>query len=147
MHIELRDQCFDPWAEVTAFRDRMLSAGQYGACAVFVGTMRDYNDGDRVRSMYLEHYPGMTETQLESLVNSSCKTYNLMEALVVHRVGSVNPGEDIVLVAVWSAHRKASFAACREIMEALKSTAPFWKKETLDDQNGERWVRGNTTDS
>ena len=147
MHIELRDQCFDPWAEVTAFRDRMLSAGQYGACAVFVGTMRDYNDGDRVRSMYLEHYPGMTETQLESLVNSSCKTYNLMEALVVHRIGSVNPGEDIVLVAVWSAHRKASFDACREIMEALKSTAPFWKKETLDDQTSKRWVRGNTTDS
>ena len=147
MHVELRDQCFDPWAEITAFRDRMLSAGQYGACAVFVGTMRDYNDGDRVRSMYLEHYPGMTETQLESLVNTSCKAYNLMEALVVHRIGAVNPGEDIVLVAVWSAHRKASFDACREIMEALKSTAPFWKKETLDDQHGERWVRGNTTDS
>ncbi len=147
MHVELRDQCFDPWAEITAFRDRMLSAGQYGACAVFVGTMRDYNDGDRVRSMYLEHYPGMTETQLETLVNASCKTHNLMEALVVHRIGSVNPGEDIVLVAVWSAHRKASFDACQEIMEVLKSTAPFWKKETLDDKNGDRWVRGNTTDS
>ena len=147
MHVELRDQCFDPWTEITAFRDRMLPAGQYGACAVFVGTMRDYNDGDRVRSMYLEHYPGMTETQLESLVNTSCKAYNLMEALVVHRIGAVNHGEDIVLVAVWSAHRKASFDACREIMEALKSTAPFWKKETLDDQHGERWVRGNTTDS
>jgi molybdopterin synthase catalytic subunit len=147
MHIELRDQCFDPWAEITAFRARMLSAGQYGACAVFVGTMRDYNDGDRVRSMYLEHYPGMTEKQLESLVNASCETNNLMEALVVHRVGSVNPGEDIVLVAVWSAHRKASFDACREIMEALKSTAPFWKKETLDDQNGERWVHRNTPSS
>ena len=71
MHIELRDQCFDPWAEVTAFRDRMLLAGQYGACAVFVGTMRDYNDGDRVCSMYLEHYPGMTEKQFESLVSAS----------------------------------------------------------------------------
>ena len=57
MHIELRDQGFDPWAEIAVFRDRMLSAGQYGACAVFVGTMRDYNEGDRVRSMYLEHYP------------------------------------------------------------------------------------------
>ena len=109
--------------------------------------MRDYNEGDRVRSMYLEHYPGMTEKQLESLVSASCETNNLMEALVVHRVGTVNPGEDIVLVAVWSAHRKASFDACREIMEALKSTAPFWKKETLDDQNSQRWVQGNTTDS
>ena len=109
MHVELRDQCFDPWAELTAFRNRMLSTGQYGACAVFVGTMRDYNEGDRVRSMYLEHYPGMTEKQLESLVSASCETNNLMEALVVHRVGTVNPGEDIVLVAVWSAHRKASF--------------------------------------
>ena len=147
MHVELRDQCFDPWGEITAFRDRVLSTGQYGACAAFVGTMRDYNEGDRVRSMYLEHYPGMTETQLESLVKTSCKTHNLIEALVVHRIGSVNPGEDIVLVAVWSAHRKASFDACREIMEALKSTAPFWKKETLDNQNAERWVRGNTTDS
>ena len=147
MRVELRDQCFDPWAEIKDFRDRMLSAGQYGACAVFVGTMRDYNDGDRVRSMYLEHYPEMTESQLEMLVNTASKTYNLIEALVVHRVGSVNPGEDIVLVAVWSAHRQASFDACREIMEALKSTAPFWKKETLDNQNGERWVRGNTPDS
>ena len=102
MHIELRDQCFDPWAEITALRNRMLSPGQYGACAVFVGTMRDYNEGDRVRSMYLEHYPGMTEKQLESLVSASCETNNLMEALVVHRVGTVNPGEDIVLVAVVS---------------------------------------------
>ena len=92
----------------------MLLAGQYGACAVFVGTMRDYNDGDRVCSMYLEHYPGMTEKQLESLVSASCK---------------------------------ASFDACREIMEALKSTAPFWKKETLEDQNGERWVHRNTPGS
>ena len=91
MHVELRDQCFDPWAEITAFRNRMLSTGQYGACAVFVGTMRDYNEGDRVRSMYLEHYPGMTEKQLESLVSASCETNNLMEALVVHRVGTVNP--------------------------------------------------------
>ena len=147
MYVELRDQCFDPWAEITAFREHMLSGGQYGACAVFVGTMRDYNEGDRVLSMYLEHYPGMTEKQLESLVNSSCKTHNLMEALVIHRIGSVNPGEDIVLVAVWSAHRKASFDACREIMEELKSTAPFWKKETLDDQHSERWVRGNTNNS
>ena len=147
MHVELRDQCFDPWAEITAFRNRMLSTGHYGACAVFVGTMRDYNEGDRVRSMYLEHYPGMTEKQLESLVSASCETNNLMEALVVHRVGTVNPGEDIVLVAVWSAHRKATFYACREIMEALKSTAPFWKKETLDDQSDERWVHRNTPGS
>ena len=89
----------------------------------------------------------MTEKQLESLVSTSCQTNNLMEALVVHRVGTVNPGEDIVLVAVWSAHRKASFDACREIMEALKSTAPFWKKETLDEQSGERWVHRNTSGS
>lgn len=147
MHIELRDQRFDPWAEVANFRDRLLPPGSYGACAVFVGTMRDYNEGNSVRSMYLEHYPGMTENQLETLVSTSFKTHGLMEALVLHRIGHIDPGEDIVLVAVWSAHRSASFDACREIMEALKSTAPFWKKETLDQQDGERWVTRNTPGS
>ena len=142
--IRVQTMDFDVGKELSALTERNVSIG---GIVTFVGTVRGNADGNDVGAMTLEHYPGMTEKQLESLVSASCETNNLMEALVVHRVGSVNPGEDIVLVAVWSAHRKASFDACREIMEALKSTAPFWKKETLDDQNSERWVHHNTPDS
>ena len=144
MHIDIRQQAFDPWQELTAYREPLSDSGRSGACAVFVGTMRDYNEGDSVRSMVLEHYPGMTERQLETLVSASCESHGLIDALVIHRVGEITPGEDIVLVAVWSAHRSAAFDACREIMEALKSTAPFWKKERLAGDKGERWVARNT---
>ncbi len=147
MYIDIRQQAFDPWQELAAYRERLPAAGRSGACAVFVGTMRDYNEGDSVRSMVLEHYPGMTEQQLETLVGASCQSHDLMDALVIHRIGEVTPGEDIVLVAAWSAHRGAAFEACREIMEALKSTAPFWKKETLAGDKGERWVTRNTSGS
>jgi len=142
MHVDIRPEPFDPWQEVAAYRAVQLTGGAIGACAVFVGTMRDFNEGDSVQAMQLEHYPGMTEKQLETLVNQSISTHNLDDALVIHRVGELKPGEDIVLVATFSAHRKAAFDACREIMEALKSTAPFWKKEIL--ASGERWVEKNT---
>ncbi len=144
MHIDIRQLAFDPWQELTAYREHLSDSGRSGACAVFVGTMRDYNEGDSVRSMVLEHYPGMTERQLQTLVSASCDSHGLIDALVIHRVGEITPGEDIVLVAVWSAHRSAAFDACREIMEALKSTAPFWKKERLAGDKGERWVARNT---
>jgi molybdopterin synthase catalytic subunit len=105
--------------------------------------MRDFNEGDDVTGMFLEHYPGMTQRQLTELTQQAMVKWSLDAALVVHRVGELTPAEPIVLVAVWSAHRAAAFAACREIMETLKHAAPFWKRETLAD-GSVRWVEKNT---
>ncbi|HHB12388.1 MAG TPA: molybdenum cofactor biosynthesis protein MoaE [Chromatiales bacterium] len=143
MKIEIRDTPFDPWNEVACHQAaRAELRGRFGATAVFVGTMRDLNEGERVQGMHLEHYPGMTERHLESIVRAAQQRWPIQEALVIHRVGTLQPGEPIVLVAVWSAHRKAAYEANRFIMEDLKSKAPFWKKETLT--AGERWVAANT---
>ncbi len=134
---------FDPWCELSNYQNNHLTVGQYGATATFVGTMRDFNDGDDVTAMTLEHYPGMTEAQLQRIIDEAKGQWALENALIVHRVGLINPGDPIVLVACWSAHRAAAFDACRHLMEALKSSAPFWKKETLQDQS-HRWVEKNT---
>ena len=142
MHVDIRPEPFDPWQEVAAYRAVQLAGGATGACAVFVGTMRDFNEGDSVQTMQLEHYPGMTEKHLAALTEQAITTHELSDALVLHRVGKLTPGADIVLVATFSAHRKAAFDACREIMETLKSSAPLWKKETL--ASGARWVAENT---
>lgn len=143
MKIEVRSTPFAPWEVLEAYEREVLggAARRYGATAVFVGTMRDFNEGDAVRGMTLEHYPGMTERQLEKLVADAVERWSLDDALVVHRVGDLDPADPIVLVAVWSAHRKESFEACRHIMEELKSTVPFWKKERLVE--GSRWVEKN----
>ncbi len=143
MQVILKAQVFDPYAELGTFeRARFVSSGQFGAMASFVGTMRDYNDGSAVRSMMLEHYPGMTERHLEEICAQACAKWPLLDTLIIHRVGEVLPGEAIVLVAVWSGHRAEAFEACRFIMEDLKSHAPFWKKEQLSDRA--RWVATNT---
>ncbi len=140
MRIEIRPEPFDPLAELRNHQARLAQRhrGRYGACASFIGTMRDHNEGDAVRAMHLEHYPGMTERQLEKIIHEAEHGWPLLDALVIHRVGPLAPHDPIVLVAVWSAHRAAAFDACRFIMEALKSRAPFWKRETL--LAGERWV-------
>ncbi|MGI9311343.1 MAG: molybdenum cofactor biosynthesis protein MoaE [bacterium] len=142
MRVEIRPQPFAPWREVGAHEDARIEAGGFGACAVFVGSMRDFNDGEAVRRMSLEHYAGMTERQLDRLAREAMARHGLLDLLLLHRVGALRPSDPIVLVAAWSAHRAAAFAACREVMETLKSTATFWKKETLRDR--ERWVEGNT---
>lgn len=145
MRVFLEEQPFDPWQTLVDFQIEELSerAGKFGATNVFVGTMRDFNEGDNVNGLYLEHYPGMTETSLSKLVIHAIEKFDLLDALVVHRVGQIDIAEPIVLVAVWSAHRKQSFEACRHIMEHLKSETPFWKRETLG--NGDqRWVEKNT---
>jgi len=143
MAVVLKSSAFEPYAELRAFEARALpEAAKFGATAVFVGTMRDYSDGEVVRAMTLEHYPGMTERHLEALCAGAGHRWTLLEILVIHRIGEVRPGESIVLVAVWSAHRAEAFDACRFVMEELKSTAPFWKKETL--ASGTRWVARNT---
>ena len=113
-----------------------------GAAATFIGSMRDFNEGESVASMWLEHYPGMTEKHLAAIEAEARTRWGLDEVLIVHRVGAVSPGDPIVLVAVWSAHRAHAFEFCRHITEALKSNAPFWKKEQT--AHGERWVTNNT---
>jgi len=143
--VEIRETPFQPWEELQRYESEVLnahSAGKYGASAVFVGTMRDFNQGDEVQGMSLEHYPGMTEKELERIIGEARARWSLVDELVLHRVGALQPNEPIVLVAVWSAHRREAFEACRNIMEALKSRAPFWKREELED--GARWVDNNT---
>lgn len=143
MHIALRDSAFDPWGELLEYqRAAFPEPGRFGATAAFVGSMRDFNDGYSVSRLLLEYYPGMTEGYLEKMCVQAAARWELLDTLVLHRVGEIDPGEPIVLVAAWSAHRAAAFDACRSLMEELKSKAPFWKKETV--QQGQRWVARNT---
>lgn len=141
MTIIIRSERFDPWQEIQHYQDTVKSG--HGATSIFIGTMRDFNDGDEVKAMTLEHYAGMTEKQLEKIVTKANRQWAVLDALVVHRVGEILPNEPIVLVSVWTAHRGDAFDACRYIMEALKSQAPFWKKERLITEQ-ERWVTHNT---
>ena len=142
MSVLLESDRFDPAVETARF-EATLDVGSVGATASFVGTMRNHNEGDAVTAMTLEHYPGMTEKQLEAVISEAKSRWDIIDALIVHRVGEIKPGDPIVLTAVCSAHRAAAFDACRFLMEALKSRATFWKKETL--ASGEqRWVEKNT---
>ncbi len=144
MPIKLCEQAFNPWKEIETHQTQAAAlSGKHGATSVFVGTMRDFNQGDGVQSMFLEHYPGMTEKQLKGIVEQAELQWSLLDTLVLHRIGVVNPDDTLVLVAVWATHRGDAFDACRFIMEALKSRAPFWKKETLI--SGQvRWVENNS---
>jgi molybdopterin synthase catalytic subunit len=143
MNCQLLDKPFDPWARLASHESgRSLPRGQSGATAVFVGSMRDFNEGEAVTGMFLEHYPGMTERALEDIRRQAHERWDLVDSLIVHRVGELHPGDPIVLVAVWSVHRKAAFEASRWLMEQLKSKAPLWKKEQL--AQGSRWVERNT---
>jgi len=147
--IKIIETAFDPWHELSTFQTAMQRDGEFGACANFIGTMRDMNEGDAVNAMVLEHYPGMTEKHLDKIVQEAINKWDLLETLVIHRVGELLPNDPIVLVAVWSAHRKDAFEASRFIMEDLKSKAPFWKKESISatEQQAEknRWVAKNTS--
>lgn len=132
---------FDPLAVLAAHRPAG-DAARIGALATFTGFMRDLNEGDAVSAMHLEHYPGMTERSLEQLCEEAAARWGLLDVLVVHRVGELAPTDPIVLVAAWSSHRGAALEACSFLIEALKSRAPFWKRETLT--GGSRWVTHNT---
>lgn len=144
MLVSLRDAPFDPYAELQDYQSQFCGRqGAFGATVSFVGTMRDFNDGDSIDGMTLEHYPGMTEKSLTRINEEALARWNCHDILLIHRVGEILPGEPIVLVAVWSSHRGQAFDACRYIMEELKARAPFWKKEILS--TGERrWVEKNT---
>lgn len=143
MRIEIRQTAFDPWQETAAYQQDFVTAGKAGAVASFVGSMRDFNEGEAVQGMTLEHYPGMTEKHIREICEQAGTQWQLLDYLVLHRVGEIQIGDAIVLIAVWAAHRGDAMDACRFIIEDLKSRAPFWKKEQL--ANNERWVESNTT--
>jgi len=144
MHIALSEAAFDPWKELQNYQASQVGlAGKFGATSVFVGSMRDFNQGDVVQSMYLEHYPGMTENQLQKTAEQAFSQWALLDCLILHRIGLVYPEEVLVLVVAWAAHRGDAFDASRFMMENLKHSAPFWKKEAL--VNGqERWIENNS---
>jgi molybdopterin synthase catalytic subunit len=144
MTIKISTQAFDPFQEIQSYQSTSLdNIGAIGATNVFIGTMRDFNEDFAVKGMTLEYYPGMTEKQLEKIITEARREWQLIDTLVIHRVGDILPHESIVLIAVWSSHRGDAFDASRYIMEALKSKAPFWKKERLLTDR-ELWVANNT---
>ena len=134
-------QDFDIGAEVAALRAG--NAG-IGAIASFIGLVRDLNDGQGVSALTLEHYPGMTEASLQDICAQATRRWNILDCLVIHRYGRLEPLDQIVLVAVASAHRQHAFDACAFIMDYLKTQAPFWKKEVTP--QGERWVEARASD-
>ena len=142
MLIEIRDSAFEPYQRLLDYQADAGFAGKFAATAVFVGSMREFNQGDDVEAMLLEHYPGMTEKYLNKISEEAAQKWDILDSLIVHRVGEMLPNDPIVLVAVWSAHRAAAFDASRYLMEELKSRAPFWKKESLAENA--RWVEENT---
>ena len=142
MLIEIKESAFEPYQRLLDYQAEAGFSGKFGATAVFVGSMREFNQGGDVEAMLLEHYPGMTEKYLQKISEEAATKCDILDALIVHRVGEMLPNDPIVLVAVWSAHRAAAFDASRYLMEELKSRAPFWKKESLAEQT--RWVEKNT---
>lgn len=141
MTVRVQTEDFDIGAEIAALRE---NRPQVGAVASFVGVVRDLNEGDRVNTMTLEHYPGMTEKALASIVDEAKARWDIIDATVIHRVGELQPLDQIVLVVVAGAHRGEAFAACEFIMDYLKTRAPFWKKEQTP--QGERWVDARDSD-
>lgn len=140
--IRIQAEPFDPAAEQDALR---RGKPKVGALVAFVGLMRDINDDSAVRSMTLEHYPGMTDRSLEAIAAEAGRRWRLEAIRIIHRVGRLEPEDPIVLVAVASRHRGDAFRACELIIDYLKTEAPFWKKEQTD--SGERWVDARSSDS
>ena len=141
MAVRVQTDDFDAGAEMARLR---RADARVGAVACFVGTVRDVNDASAVQSLTLEHYPGMTEKALEAIVAEAHARFDLCDALVVHRIGTLLPTDQIVLVVVTSAHRGDAFDACRFLMDYLKTRAPFWKKERTP--QGDRWVEARDSD-
>ena len=141
MPARVQTEDFDVGHELAALRNCDPSIG---AVAAFVGTVRDVNADASVSSMTLEHYPGMTEKALADICEQAMSRWDLIDTLVIHRIGALKPGDRIVLVGVSSAHRGEAFAACEFIMDYLKTRAPFWKKEETPE--GARWVDARASD-
>jgi molybdopterin synthase catalytic subunit len=141
MTVRVQIEDFDVGAELAQLR---AGKPQVGAVAAFIGLVRDLNDGSTVTEMVLEHYPAMTQKALDGIVAQAQQRWRIYDALVVHRVGRLRPTDQIVLVAVTSAHRGDAFQACEFIMDYLKTQAPFWKKEQTAE--GARWVEARSSD-
>ena len=137
----VQEQPFNQQDEYDALRKQSLSVG---AVVTFVGTVRDINDDDTVKVLHLEHYPGMTEKELEKILDEASDRSRILGATVIHRVGDLHPGDEIVFVGISSKHRGDAFSACEFVMDYLKTRATFWKKEkTLD---GDRWLTTRQSD-
>jgi molybdopterin synthase catalytic subunit len=141
MAVRVQTADFDLTTELAQLR---ANTPKVGAVVTFLGTVRDLNEGEHVAEMELEHYPGMTEKSLDDIVNQAKARWDIFDALVIHRVGPLNPLDQIVLVAVTSAHRGEAFDACEFIIDYLKTEAPFWKKEQTP--AGARWVDARVSD-
>lgn len=142
MTIEVNNEVFNPWQVLADYENQRTDLdGDYGASAVFVGTMRNLNEGRTVESMTLEHYPGMTEKHLKLICDEAGEKWHILDSFVRHRYGEILPNESIVLVATWSHHRQQALAACHFIIDELKTRAPFWKQEQTSE--GLRWVEKN----
>ena len=141
MAVRVQTEDFDLTTEIAQLR---ANTPKVGAIVNFVGVVRDLNEGEQIAEMELEHYPGMTEKALEDIIAQARSRWDLFDALVIHRVGPLKPLDQIVLVAVTSAHRGEAFAACEFIIDYLKTRAPFWKKEQTP--QGSRWVDARVTD-
>jgi molybdopterin synthase catalytic subunit len=139
--VRIQTEDFDLAAEVAALRHGDLGVG---AVASFVGTVRERSEGETVHRMELEHYPGMTDAAIESMIDEALQRFDIRRVSVIHRVGPLQLGDQIVLVAVSSAHRGQAFQACEFLMDYLKTQAPFWKKEHTAE--GARWVDARVAD-
>jgi molybdopterin synthase catalytic subunit len=139
--VRIQREDFDAGAEIARLR---AGDPRIGAVASFVGVARDRNDGATISTMALEHYPGMTEKAIEAIVEQARARWEVAEILVIHRIGTLKPLDQIVLVVVTSGHRGEAFAACEFVMDYLKTEAPFWKKESTP--AGERWVDAREAD-
>ena len=141
MKISIQQEDFDIGHETDLMRQ---VCPQAGAIVTFSGLVRDLEGDKQVQSLVLEHYPGMTETSLEKIVQEASERWPVIDTTVIHRVGELKAAEQIVFVAVASLHRQAAFSACEFIMDYLKTRAPFWKK--CRDENGENWVEAKDSD-
>ena len=139
--VSIQTHDFDVSQELAALR---TGDARVGAVCSFLGTVRERNDGSSVASMELEHYPGMTEKSISAMMDEAKKRFDIFAARVIHRVGLLHPEDQIVFVAVTSAHRGESFKACEFLMDYLKTQAPFWKKEVTPE--GARWVDARVSD-
>ena len=139
--IRVQEADFDLTTEIKNLRN---ADPQVGAVVSFLGTVRDMNEGSEVKAMTLEHYPGMTEKALQNIMDQARVRWDIRNSLVIHRVGALLPEDQIVLVAVTSAHRGEAFSASEFIMDYLKNAAPFWKKE--ETAEGGRWVDARVAD-
>jgi molybdopterin synthase catalytic subunit len=141
LSVVIQPEDFDVSHELAQLRQ---GDARVGAVCCFVGTVRERNEGSDVASMALEHYPGMTEKSIQTMLEQAQQRFDIYAARVIHRVGLLQPQDQIVLVAVASAHRGMSFQACEFLMDYLKTQAPFWKKEVTP--QGERWVDARVSD-